>query len=102
MVPNWSSASIKMEFVTRLPLSNEFKVILAVVNWFSKGAQIKPLAKLPIAKETPELILHHVACLHDVLPEAVSDSPIFQLLQEGFLCPGGHHPSSVLRVPRRD
>lgn len=61
----WSH--IAMDFVTRLPHSDGNTIILTVIDWFSK------MKKLPLAKETAELMLHHVFRLHGFPMDVVSD-----------------------------
>ncbi|KAF7656699.1 hypothetical protein LDENG_00037170 [Lucifuga dentata] len=48
-------------------------VILTVVDRFNKMAHFVPLPKLPSAKETAELMLWHVFCIHGFPVDVVSD-----------------------------
>lgn len=54
----WSH--IAVDFVTSLPPSNGYTVILTIVNLFSKAAHFIPLPKLPSAAETGDLLVRHV------------------------------------------
>lgn len=67
----WSHVSL--DFVTGLPVSNGNTVILTVVDRFSKAAHFIPLPKLPSAKETAQLMIHHVFRLHGLPVDVVSD-----------------------------
>lgn len=67
----WSH--ISMDFVTGLPESSGNTCILTVVDRFSKMAHFIPLVKLPTAKETADLVLHHVFRLHGIPMDIVSD-----------------------------
>lgn len=58
----WSH--ICMDFLTGLPTIEGNTVILTVVDRFSKMVHFVPLPKLPSARETAEIILHHVVQLH--------------------------------------
>ena len=67
----WSH--ISLDFVTGLPPSDGNTTILTVVDRFSKSAHFIPLSKLPSAKETAELMLHHVFRLHGLPSDIVFD-----------------------------
>lgn len=60
-------------FFTGLPESEGITTILTVVDRFSKMANFIPLAKLPSAKETAEVILSHIFKLHGLPVNIVSD-----------------------------
>uniref|UniRef100_A0A3P9JLD6 Integrase catalytic domain-containing protein n=1 Tax=Oryzias latipes TaxID=8090 RepID=A0A3P9JLD6_ORYLA len=67
----WSH--IAMDFVTGLPPSHGFTVILTVVDRFSKAAQFIPLHQLPSATETANLLVNHVFRHHGIPADIVSD-----------------------------
>lgn len=67
----WSHLS--MDFVTGLPPSNGFTVILTVVDRFSKMVHLIPLKKLPSAKEMGEILAREVFRLHGLPSNIVSD-----------------------------
>lgn len=48
-------------------------MVLTVVHRFSKTVHFVPVAKLPLAKETAELMLQHVFRLHSFPIDVVSD-----------------------------
>ena len=62
-----------MDFITGLPTSTGNKVILVVVDQFSKAAHFIALPKLPSARETADLVLQHVVRIHGVPSDIVSD-----------------------------
>ena len=67
----WSHVSL--DFVTGLPPSEGNTTILTIVDRFSKSALFVPLPKLQSAKETAELVLHHVFHLYGIPCDIVSD-----------------------------
>lgn len=73
----WSHNSL--DFVTGLPPSSGNTVILSVVDRFSKMTQFVPLFKLLLAKETAQLILHHVFHLYGITVLLSSFRPQFEL-----------------------
>ncbi|XP_023208460.1 retrotransposon-like protein 1, partial [Xiphophorus maculatus] len=67
----WSH--VALDFVTGLPPSKGFTVILTVVDRFSKACHLVPLRKLPSALETAMLLIKHVFRLHGIPTEILSD-----------------------------
>ncbi len=59
-IPRRPWSHLSLDFVTGLPPSQGNTVILVVVDRFSKAALFIPLPKLPLAKETAELIMNHI------------------------------------------
>ena len=72
-VPHRPWSHIAIDFVTGLPVSDGHSCILTVVDRFSKAAHFIPLAKLPTAKQTAELMVLHVFRLHGLPTDIVSD-----------------------------
>jgi len=72
-IPHRPWSHVSLNFVTGLPPSDGNTTILTIVDRFSKTAQFVPLPKLPSAKETAELMLHHVFRLHGLPCDIVSD-----------------------------
>lgn len=72
-IPRRPWSHISLDFITGLPPSNGHTVILTVVDRFSKAAHFIPLPKLPSAKETAQLMIHHVFRLHGLPSDVVSD-----------------------------
>lgn len=72
-IPHRPWSHISLDFITRLSLSSGNTTILTVVDRFSKMAHFFPLAKLPSAKETAELLLLHVVRVHGIPVNLVSD-----------------------------
>uniref|UniRef100_A0A9J7Y7Y2 Uncharacterized protein n=1 Tax=Cyprinus carpio carpio TaxID=630221 RepID=A0A9J7Y7Y2_CYPCA len=72
-IPSRPWSHIALDFVSGLPLSNGYTVILTVVDRFSKAVHFVPLPKLPSAKETAQLVIDHVFCIHGLPVDVVSD-----------------------------
>ncbi|KAG1927362.1 retrotransposable element [Pimephales promelas] len=72
-VPTRPWSHIALDFITGLPASAGNTVILTVVDRFSKSAHFIPLAKLPSAKETAQIMVNHVFRLHGLPTDVVSD-----------------------------
>ncbi|XP_023809084.1 uncharacterized protein LOC110017718 [Oryzias latipes] len=67
----WSH--IALDFVTGLPPSQGHTVILTVIDRFSKAVHFIPLAQLPSASETADILVHHVFRYHGIPSDIVSD-----------------------------
>lgn len=67
----WSH--MDMDFVTDLPPSDGHRVILTIVDQFSKAAHFVPLPKLPSAAETGDLLVRHVFHHNGIPRDIVSD-----------------------------
>ncbi len=103
-VPHRPWSHVSLDFVTGLPPSDGNTVILTVVDRFSKAAHFIPLPKLPSAKQTAELMLHHIFRLHGLPRDIVSDrGPQFtscfwrefcRLLGASVSLSSGFHPQS--------
>ncbi|KAJ0059379.1 hypothetical protein NL108_016159 [Boleophthalmus pectinirostris] len=103
-VPHRPWSHISLDFVSGLPVSSGHTTILTVVDRFSKMAHFIPLAKLPSAKETAELMLQHVFRLHGLPTDIVTDrGPQFTsifwrefclLLGATVSLSSGYHPQS--------
>uniref|UniRef100_A0A3Q1K565 Gypsy retrotransposon integrase-like protein 1 n=2 Tax=Anabas testudineus TaxID=64144 RepID=A0A3Q1K565_ANATE len=72
-VPARPWSHIAMDFITGLPCSNGKTVICTIVDRFSKLVHAIPLSKLPSAKETADLLVHHVFRLHGLPVDVLSD-----------------------------
>ena len=72
-IPHRPWSHISLDFVTGLPASKGHTVVLTLVDRFSKLAHFIPLTKLPSARETADLLLHHVFRLHGLPIDVVSD-----------------------------
>ncbi len=103
-VPARPWSHISMDFVTGLPTSQGNKVILVVVDRFSKACHLIPLPKLPSAPQTAEIVLQHVFRLHGFPQDVVSNlGPQFasrfwkafcQLIGATANLSSGFHPQS--------
>uniref|UniRef100_A0A3Q3GAF8 Integrase catalytic domain-containing protein n=1 Tax=Labrus bergylta TaxID=56723 RepID=A0A3Q3GAF8_9LABR len=72
-IPHRPWSHVALDFISGLPTSKGFTVILVVVDRFSKGAHFIPLSKLPSALETARLVVQHVFCHHGLPLDIVSD-----------------------------
>lgn len=103
-VPQHPWSHISMDFVTGLPPTRGNTSILTVVDRFSKMAHFIPLAKLPSAKKTAEVMMSHVFKVHGFPSDIVSDrGPQFvsrfwkefcQLIGATVSMSSGYHPQS--------
>uniref|UniRef100_A0A8C1XKU4 Integrase n=1 Tax=Cyprinus carpio TaxID=7962 RepID=A0A8C1XKU4_CYPCA len=64
---------LALDFITGLPPSAGNTVILTVVDDFSKSAHFIPLAKLPSAKDTAQILVNNVFKFHGLPTDVVSD-----------------------------
>uniref|UniRef100_A0A1A7ZBH1 Gypsy retrotransposon integrase-like protein 1 n=1 Tax=Nothobranchius furzeri TaxID=105023 RepID=A0A1A7ZBH1_NOTFU len=72
-IPSRPWSHIALDFVTGLPSSRGFSVIMTVVDRFSKACHLVPLKALPSASETATLLTRHVFRLHGIPFEILSD-----------------------------
>ncbi len=72
-IPSRPSSQITFDFVSWLPPLKGSTVILTVVDRFSKAVHFIPLPKLPSARETAQLMVDHVFCLHGLPVDVVLD-----------------------------
>uniref|UniRef100_A0A3P9HZ32 Integrase catalytic domain-containing protein n=1 Tax=Oryzias latipes TaxID=8090 RepID=A0A3P9HZ32_ORYLA len=98
----WSH--IAVDFITGLPPSQGHTVIFTIIDRFSKAARFIPLAQLPTATETAEILVDQVFRHHGIPSDIVSDrGPQFtsQVWKAFCNCLGatvsltsGYHPQS--------
>uniref|UniRef100_A0A8K9UZ16 Gypsy retrotransposon integrase-like protein 1 n=1 Tax=Oncorhynchus mykiss TaxID=8022 RepID=A0A8K9UZ16_ONCMY len=103
-IPSRPWSHIALDFVTGLPSSAGKTVILTVVDRFSKAAHFIPLAKLPSAKETAQIIIENVFRIHGLPSDVVSDRgpqftsrfwrEFFRLIGASVSLSSGFHPQS--------
>ena len=62
---------ISADFITDLPLSHGFDVILMVIDWFSKEVELIPCTKTCLALDTAKLFMHNV-WKHHGLPHSIT------------------------------
>uniref|UniRef100_A0A8K9UV21 Gypsy retrotransposon integrase-like protein 1 n=1 Tax=Oncorhynchus mykiss TaxID=8022 RepID=A0A8K9UV21_ONCMY len=106
-IPSRPWSHIALDFVTGLPSSAGKTVILTVVDRFSKAAHFIPLAKLPSAKETAQIIIENVFRIHGLPSDVVSDrGPQFtsqfwrefcRLIGASVSLSSGFHPSLTVK-----
>ncbi|KAK3516101.1 hypothetical protein QTP70_005391 [Hemibagrus guttatus] len=98
----WSHLSV--DFLTDLPDSGEFTMVMVVVDRFSKGCKLIPLKGSPTAMQTAEAMFQHVFRNFGLPKDIVSDrGPQFTSRVWGSLCArlgisislsSGYHPQS--------
>ncbi|KAG1943781.1 retrotransposable element [Pimephales promelas] len=103
-IPSRPWSHIALDFITGLPASAGKTVILTVIDRFSKAAHFIPLAKLPSAKETAQIIVENVFRIHGLPTDIVSDrGPQFssqfwrefcRLIGASVSLSSGFHPQS--------
>ena len=72
-IPEKQWSSILLNFITDLPNSNNYTIILTVVDRLSKMGYFIPLKNLPSAEETSKMILDNIFKLHGIPKEIISD-----------------------------
>lgn len=55
-----SAINVAKDFITDLPLSNEFTTVLVIIDRFSKACRLIPMKGLPTAMETTLALFRHV------------------------------------------
>ncbi|KAL0152007.1 hypothetical protein M9458_052725 [Cirrhinus mrigala] len=98
----WSHISI--DFITDLPPSEGHTTILTVVDRFSKSCRLIPLAKLPTALDTAQVLCNNVFRFYGLPDDIVSDrgpqftsrlwSAFFKCLNVNVSLSSGYHPES--------
>lgn len=72
-IPRRPWSHLSMDFITGPPPSQGNTTIMVIVDRFSKAGRFIPLPKLPIAKETAELIINHAFRVYGIPQDIVSD-----------------------------
>ena len=72
-VPSRPWSCIALDFISGLPVSRGMSIILTIVDRFSKQVHFIPLAKLPSAAETADLLVQHVFRIHGLPTNILSD-----------------------------
>ncbi|MBW0494568.1 hypothetical protein O181_034283, partial [Austropuccinia psidii MF-1] len=72
-IPSGPWNSLSMDFITQLPLSNNFDSILVVVDRFSKMAIFIPAYKTITSLELAQIFISHVFSKHGLSVSIVSD-----------------------------
>ncbi|KAK3529847.1 hypothetical protein QTP86_007257 [Hemibagrus guttatus] len=98
----WSHLSV--DFLTDLPDSGGFTIVMVVVDRFSKGYRLIPLKGLPTAMQSADAMFQHVFCNFGLPEDIVSDwGSQFTSRVWGSLCArlgigvslsSGYHPQS--------
>ncbi|KAK3514954.1 hypothetical protein QTP86_005046, partial [Hemibagrus guttatus] len=85
--PQFRTQVIQWDFLTDLPDSGGYTVVLVVVDRFSKGCKLIPLKGLPSAMQTAEALFVHVFRNFGLPEDIVSDrGPQFTSRVWGSLC----------------
>ncbi|KAK3571392.1 hypothetical protein QTP86_010710 [Hemibagrus guttatus] len=103
-VPRRPWSHLLVDYLTDLPDSGGFSVVMVVVDRFSKGCKLIPLKGLPTAMQTAEAMFNHVFRNFGLPEDIVSDwGPQFTSRVWGSLCArlgigvsmsSGYHPQS--------
>ena len=72
-IPNMPWVDVSMDFITDLPLSNGYDLILVIIDCFSKEVEFIPCNKTVTALEMAKLYLFHVWKDHGLPHTIVSD-----------------------------
>ena len=67
----WSSLSVN--FITDLPLSENYTGIMVVVDRFTKWAEFFPVEKTITAQETTKIFMNEIFSRHGLPTEIISD-----------------------------
>lgn len=97
---------LAMDFITRLPLSNGFTVILVVINRLSKYAHFFTMKTDYTSKQVAEILIKNVVKLHGFTKTIVSDRDkvftsefwqhLFKLSGTTINLTTAYHPQSVV------
>uniref|UniRef100_A0A3B3IH34 Gypsy retrotransposon integrase-like protein 1 n=1 Tax=Oryzias latipes TaxID=8090 RepID=A0A3B3IH34_ORYLA len=73
LTPSHPWSHIALDFITGLPPSQGNTVILTVIDRFTKMAHFRPVARLPSATETAQVLVNQVFRDHGIPSDIVSD-----------------------------
>ncbi len=103
-IPNWPWSHLGVDFITDLPVSDGKTCILVIIDRFSKFCHLIPLAGLPTALQTAELLFNQVVRYYGIPEDIVSDrgpqfisqvwKAFFSLLGVTMSLSSGYHPQS--------
>ena len=103
-IPKGPWKSITMDFITDLPVIENFDSVLVVVDRFTKFTIIVPCSKKCTAKELGDLFLKNVVFIFGTPNEIISDrgpqfaakfwKRIYKLLGIHIALSSGHHPET--------
>lgn len=110
-IPRRPWSHIGIDFMTDLPPSDGFTCVLVVVDRFSKGCKLIPLAGLPTALVTAEALFHNVFRNFGIPEDIVSDRgpqfisrvwrAFFRLLGVTVSLSSGYHPQTNGQTERK-
>jgi hypothetical protein len=72
-IPDRPWASLSMDFITDLPISNKFDSILVIIDRLTKMSHLMPCEKTIIGEATTRLFLDNIYRLHGFPNDIVSD-----------------------------
>ena len=103
-IPTRQWQSVSLDFITDLPLSQNYDSILTVVDRLTKMTHFIPCKKSISAEETAQLFIHHIFRLHGLPQDIVSDrgpqfvsqfwKHFFKLLGTKINLSSGFHPQT--------
>ena len=103
-IPTNPFDTITMDFITELPLSNGYDAILVVVDKLTKYGLFIPSHGSDTAKDTAQLLFHHVIAHYGIPVQIISDRDrlwtgtfwreVCQCLQIKYLLSTAYHPQT--------
>ncbi len=110
-IPNCPWSHLGVDFITDLPVSDGNTCILVIIDRFSKFCHLIPLAGLPTALQTAELLFNQVVHYYGIPEDIVSDrgpqfisrvwKAFFSLLGVTVSLSSGYHPQSNGQTERK-
>ncbi len=109
-IPNRRWSYLGVDFITDLPVSDGNTCIFVIIDRFSKFCHLIPLAGLPTALQTAELIFNQVVRYYGIPEDIVSDRgpqfisrvwKAFSLLGVTVSLSSGYHPQSNGQTERK-
>ncbi len=110
-IPNRPWSHLGGDFITDLPVSDGNTCILVIIDRFSKFCHLIPLAGLPTALQTAELLFNQVVRYYGIPEDIVSDrgpqfisrvwKAFFSLLGVTVSLSSGYHPQSNGQTERK-
>ena len=94
-IPSGPWRSISLDFITDLPLSKGYDVILTVVDRFTKMAHFLPCVKTFTSKDTKNLVMEEVFKHHGFLDDIISDH------RPQFVSKFWKHLLEILKISRK-
>lgn len=103
---------LSIDYVTDLPLYNNFPTILVIIDRFPKTFHLEPLKGLATAMETAQVLFHNVFRVYGLPQDIVSESgtrfnsqvlrAFCKQLNINMSLTSGYHPQANGQVESRD